>query len=143
MESTLFVDDHVVIASIGDSRAYRLRHAFLKQVTTDHIVHHEGLAELPIEDARAVRPLVQLLTRAVGNALSAEPDVHVEAIAEGDVLLFCSNGLSDALERHAMAEILLDADNLEVACDRVLEATTDADDDVTVVLVQPAPRESP
>jgi serine/threonine protein phosphatase PrpC len=58
-------------------------------------------------------------------------------------LLFCSNGLSDALERHAMAEILLDADNLEVACDRVLEATTDADDDVTVVLVQPAPRESP
>ena len=144
MASTLvgciFVDGHVVVASIGDSRAYRLRHAFLKQMTTDHVVHHDGLAELPIEDARAVRPLVQLLTRAVGNALSAEPDVHVEAVAERDVLLFCSNGLSDVLERHAMAEVLLGADSLEVACDRLVEAVAGADDDVTVVLVRPASR---
>lgn len=146
MASTLvgcvFVDGHVVIASIGDSRAYRLRHAFLKQMTTDHVVHREGFAELSVEDARAVRPLVQLLTRAVGNALSAEPDVHVEAIAAGDVLLVCSNGLSDALERHAMAEILLGAETLEVACERLVAAAAGADDDVTVVLVRPAPREN-
>lgn len=144
MASTLvggvFADGHVVVGSIGDSRAYRLRHAFLKQVTTDHVVHPDGFIELATGDAQAVKPLVQLLSRAVGSPLSAEPDVHVEAVAEDDLLLFCSNGLSDAIERHAMAEILLGAESLDIACERLISAASGADDDVTVVLARPAPQ---
>lgn len=142
MASTLvggiFVDGYVVIGNVGDSRAYRFRNAFLKQMTADHVVHADGLADQSIEEDA---PLVQLLTRAVGNSPSAEPDVYVEAVDEDDVLLFCSNGLSDVLERYVMAEVLLASERLEVACERLIDAAAGADDDVTVVLARPAPME--
>jgi PPM family protein phosphatase len=142
MASTLvgavFIDGHAVLANVGDSRIYRLRHAFLKQVTDDHVLYREGLACLSREERAAIRPL-QLLTRAVGYSDSVEPASCVEPLASGDVFLLCSDGLSDVLERHKMAEVLARTSDLDHACKALVDAAlaAGAEDDVTVVLVRP------
>lgn len=137
----LFVDDHAVMANVGDSRIYRLRHAFLKQVTEDHVLQREGLSGLSPEEIAALRPL-QLLSRAVGYRDFAEPDLVTERLSAQDVFLLCSNGLSDVLERHQMAEVMARASSIEDACNLLVEAAVaaGADDDVTAVLVQPGMR---
>jgi protein phosphatase len=135
----LFVEGHAVIGNLGDSRVYRLRHAFVKQVTCDHVLQPDGFARLSAEEADLVRPLVQLLTRAVGHHSEAEPDLSVEALQPEDAFLFCSNGLSDMLERHRIGEVLSRATSLEHGCELLVQTAlaAGADDDVTVLLVQP------
>lgn len=135
----VFVDSHVVVASVGDSRAYRLRRTRLKQVTADHVAYHDELTGLSEEDISAVRPLLQRLTRAVGHQDGGEPDLWVQPASAEDLFLFCSNGLSDVLERSRIGELLLDCESLESACDRLISAarSAGAEDDVTVVLARP------
>lgn len=142
MASTLvgavFIDGLAVMANVGNSRIYRMRHTFLELVTDDHVLHREGLASLSREERAAIRPL-QLLTRAVGYTDSVEPALCVEPLASGDVFLLCSDGLSDVLARHQMAEVLARTTDLEHACRTLVDTAlaAGAEDDVTVVLVQP------
>jgi serine/threonine protein phosphatase PrpC len=136
-----FVGGYAVIGGLGDSRLYRLRHELLKQVTTVHRTHQGGeLAGLSTEEAAAVRPLVQRLTRAVGHRGTLEPDVSVEPLWPQDLFLLCSNGLSDVLDGHRIAELMLSCQTLEEACERLVATAIEAgaDDDVTAVLVRPA-----
>ena len=86
-------------------------------------------------------PLTQLLTRSVGHREEVEPDIWTEAILTDDLYLFCSDGLSDALEGSAMAKALQEAVTLEDACKRLvaMAVSAGATDDVTAVLVRPVP----
>jgi protein phosphatase len=66
-------------------------------------------------------------------------DLSVETLQPNDVFLFCSNGLSDVLERHEIGQTLSRATSLEHACDLLVDAAAavGAGDDVTVALVRP------
>jgi protein phosphatase len=127
-----------VIASVGNSRVYRLRHAVLTRLTEDHVVKRAGLSSLSREDVAALRPL-QLLTRAVGFADSFAPDIVTESLMPEDLFLLCSNGLSDVLERHEIGALLARATCLDEACEllAIRAVEVGADDDVTVLLVRP------
>lgn len=69
----VFVGGYAVLASVGDSRAYRLSRTSIRQVTRDHLHETDALALLSDEDKSAVRPLVQRLTRAVGQKRVRNP----------------------------------------------------------------------
>jgi serine/threonine protein phosphatase PrpC len=135
----LFVDAYVVIGNLGDSRAYRVRRACAEQLTRDHLVHHEGLSDLSADDARALRPLLQLLTRAAGHKKEAVPELSVEPLLPGDLFVFCSNGLSPALEIPSVWESFDRQASLEERCDALFKRAGPTEDDATVVIVQPSP----
>lgn len=69
--------DHLVVANLGDSRAYLLRDGSPRQLTEDH----SG------EMAHAI-------TRFVGDPRGVQPDVFVEELRPGDRLILCSDGLT-------------------------------------------------
>lgn len=140
----LFTDAHFVVASVGHSRVYRLRHGFLKQVTSDHVASREGVEALAEDDRSALRPLLQLLTRAVGGERTMEPDVLVERLTSGDIFLFCSNGLSDVVSPERIVQVILASGTLAEACEGLVATAQaqGADDDVTAILVDPSARTS-
>jgi serine/threonine protein phosphatase PrpC len=96
--------DRLVIGHVGDSRVYRLRGGALAQLTRDHSVYQEMLDQgfdLPaIHDF----PYRNMITRALG--VQAAPEVDSYTLAEGDVYLLCTDGLSGPVPDARMAEIL-------------------------------------
>jgi len=112
---------HAAIAHVGDSRAYRLRHRTLEQLTEDHRLVEDarraGLSESEVE---------QLPPRVITAALGVRAAPRIELVGlkvePGDLFLLCSNGLSDEVEREEMERILLaNADDVNAAARALVE----------------------
>ncbi len=91
-------DDSVLLAHVGDSRAYRLRDGELRQMSKDHSVVAELIknGEITEEEAKT-HPQRHLITRALGTASRVEPDISRFSRKEGDIWMLCSDGLSQYL----------------------------------------------
>jgi PPM family protein phosphatase len=100
-------DDRIAFANVGDSRAYLLRGDELRRLSEDHSVVAELIASGQISPEEAERhPQRNVVTRALG----ADPQVEVDTFwldaAPGDVLLLCSDGLTDMASETEIAEHL-------------------------------------
>jgi len=117
--------DQVLVAHVGDSRAYLVRAHRARQITTDHSLVAQLVArnQLSPEEARS-DPRRNVVTRSVG--VGPDLDVDVVAVGEplkgGDTLVLCSDGLhgqmsDDEIAGFAMGESLPDAcrDLIELA----------------------------
>lgn len=100
---------------VGDCRMYQLRTGQIQQLTKDHTVAARrarlGLAK---KDPRN-DPNRSILTRSLGRDLIAAVDQIETRIAQGDVLLVCSDGLYNVLEDAEMAAIVGDLSAAEAA----------------------------
>lgn len=87
-------DDRLVIAQVGDSRAYLLRDGDLRQLTTDHTWVQDSVdaGVLSPEEART-HPQRHVVTRALGQAEDVTVDVIAGPLRAGDVVILCSDGL--------------------------------------------------
>ena len=88
------------VAHVGDSRAYSVRDGKILQITEDHSLVQEMVRRGELTPDQAMRhPNKNLITRALGVAI----DVHIDYIEaefnEGDVLLICSDGLSNYVSK--------------------------------------------
>ncbi len=97
----------VYIANVGDSRAYVMRDKELVQITKDHSVVEEMVANGTItpEEARN-HPQRNIITRAIGADPHTEADIFEYEYFAGDVLILCSDGLSSMLTDTEIQEIL-------------------------------------
>lgn len=128
----------VVFCHVGDSRGYLYRNDSLEQVTTDHSVVQQLVEEgiLTKEEAR-LAPNRNIITRAIGAEPTVVADVVERDLEDGDVLLLCSDGLSDLLSPTEIESIVRDhAEDLASAATQLVDAANDAGgtDNVTVVL---------
>ncbi|MGH9057586.1 MAG: Stp1/IreP family PP2C-type Ser/Thr phosphatase, partial [Acidimicrobiales bacterium] len=131
-------DGRLAAVNVGDSRLYRLHDGELQQVTADHNLVAEMVAEGRLSQEEAeVHPRRNIMTRALG----VDPDVPVDLFAldaqPGDRYLLCSDGLprevADALIESLLRRL---ADPQEVASELVDEAKRrGGSDNVTVVVV--------
>jgi serine/threonine protein phosphatase PrpC len=137
MGSTLamlrFANERVVIAHVGDSRAYRLRGGELAQLTIDHSLVSQMIAAGMQPDASF--PWRHVITRALGTP-NAEPDIQSESVRAGDVYLLCSDGLYEPLAPATIAK-LLDAPP-KLACHALVDAAYAAGsrDNISAVVVR-------
>lgn len=100
------VRDHsLLVANVGDSRAYLLRKGEISQITHDHSLVGEMLRAGTMTETEAQQSKFQnRLTRSVGGALSLEVDVYPPIeLQPGDTILLCTDGLT----RYATAQDLL------------------------------------
>lgn len=87
--------ERLAIANVGDSRAYRLRDGHLEQLTVDHNLVSELVAEGQLRpDEAETHPQRHVLTRALGVYPDVEVDVLLTDPGAGDRFLLCSDGLS-------------------------------------------------
>lgn len=104
-----FTGHVVVIGHAGDSRAYLLRQGRLQQLTRDHSLLQEqiDMGLMHPEDPSATQ-VKNLVTRALGVDLGMQPEIAMHPVLPGDVLMLCSDGLSDMLSDNRIQTILND-----------------------------------
>jgi len=128
----------VAVAHVGDSRAYRLRKGRLDLLTQDHTWVNEQVVAgfLSVEQAR-VHPLKNVITRALGGENEIVVDIREVEVAEGDLFLLCSDGLTTMLTDPDIFKTVNLDNGLEEACRGLVDAANSRGglDNVTVVLV--------
>ena len=131
-------DDRVAVAHVGDSRLYRFRDGQLEQLTQDHTMLEELIAKGFYSREEALQQVRRnILTRAVGTGDLITVDLLDEPLAVGEILLLCSDGLTDMLSDDEIRLTLLEfADRLEEAADKLIAKANErgGKDNVSVVL---------
>lgn len=95
MTAAMLEGERLVIAQVGDSRAYLLHQGKLQQLTRDHSLMADMIeaGQLTPEEART-HPQRSVITRALGSDAHLQPDIYEINVETGDRLLICSDGLS-------------------------------------------------
>lgn len=128
-----------VLAHMGDSRAYLFREGVLERLTEDHALGETLLRMGQISEEEAKEhPGRHMLTRNVGMAGGAGPEVGLLTLKEGDRLLLCSDGLSTMVEALHIAEILASEPEPAGVCETLVRAANRAggEDNITAVVLQ-------
>ncbi len=137
-------DGRVVIANVGDSRAYLLRDGNLRRLSEDHSVVAELIASGQISEDEAERhPQRSVITRVLGAESSVQVDIFWLDAADGDVLLLCSDGLTTMVPETRIAELLATAGGCEAIAQSLVDAALAAggEDNVTAVLFRVGTRD--
>jgi protein phosphatase len=125
------------LAHVGDSRAYRMRADRLEQLTEDHSLVG-GLVRLgKLTPAEAEQhPQRSVILRAVGVEPSVEVDLAEHDLADGDVYLLASDGLTSMVRDEVIEEALRMAASLDEAAEMLiaLANASGGDDNITAVL---------
>jgi protein phosphatase len=138
----LLADGGLVVGHVGDSRAYVVREGALLRLTRDDSLVQELLDRgLVSTEQAAVHPGRSVVLRTI-NGEPVEAHVSVVEVADGERLLVCSDGLTDAVDEATIARLLAAAPDPGAACAALLDATlaAGAPDNVTCVVgdVHPA-----
>ncbi len=136
-------DGRVVLANVGDSRAYLLRDGNLQRLSEDHSVVAELIASGQIsEDEAEHHPQRSVITRVLGADSNVDVDIFWLDAADGDVVLLCSDGLTTMVPEPRIAELLSSPDSCEQIAQTLVDAAVAAggEDNVTAVLFRVGPR---
>ena len=137
--AALEVGDEILIASVGDSRAYVYESGQLIAVTEDQTWVHEVGRRLGIdEESLKTHPMRHVLTMAIG--VSPQLRIHTYALSPrpGTQLLICSDGLHGVVGEDVIGGSLASESELEVKCQTLIEAARAAGgpDNITTVLLR-------
>ncbi|MCS6882570.1 MAG: Stp1/IreP family PP2C-type Ser/Thr phosphatase [Oscillochloridaceae bacterium] len=134
------------LAHVGDSRAYLLNPAGVTgegstwtQLTIDHtlVARLVDIGQLTPEEAR-VHPRRHMLYRSLGADPVTEVDALSQALAAGDVLVLCSDGLVNYVADGELAQIVLETPGEDQACERLITLANQrgGQDNISVVIAR-------
>ncbi len=152
--SAWIIGDKVHTAYVGDSRIYLIRGGRIQQMTVDHTWVQEAIEKnvLTPEDARE-HPNVHVIRRYLGSPVPPEPDFRMKLFNDesdqhaennqgmqlqpDDVLLLCSDGLTDLVWNDEILEVIRSKPNLKEAANALIELANSrgGHDNITVVLI--------
>lgn len=135
------IGKYLQVANVGDSRLYLVGKKGIRQVTRDHSLVEEmiRLGGLSREDARK-HPDKNIITRAIGAKDEVEPEFFTEELEPGDIILMCSDGLSNMLEDKEIEKIVQNEEPAEMKekAEALINAANNngGKDNIAVVLVK-------
>jgi protein phosphatase len=139
MAAVLIMDNTAYIANVGDSRVYLMEGEHLKQITTDHSLVAALVAAGEItQEEIYTHPRRNIITRCLGTEQEVKVDVFVEELKKGRSLSLCSDGLWEMVRDNDIKEVLLKADNAQMACERLIEVANQNGgvDNISVIVVK-------
>ncbi len=140
MTAATVIGDELVVAQVGDSRAYLLHDGVLQRLTRDHSLVAELVQQGRITEEEArYHPQRSVITRALGSDPAMRPDIYSLNVVAGDRLMLCSDGLYSMVDDAKIADIMRTQPDPQGCCDILVnEAISNGGlDNVTVVVVDP------
>lgn len=131
-------EDTLYVANIGDSRLYLMREE-LQQITTDHSLVEEMVKIGNITESEArVHPQKNIITRALGIDEKVQADYFELQVRQGDVILLCSDGLTNMVEDEEIEYTIRHTESLEEIGNILIDKANinGGSDNITAVLVQ-------
>ncbi len=133
-------EDTAYIGHVGDSRAYLIRLSEISQITKDHSLVNEYLKRgMMGPDEVDTHPLKHVLSRALGTAPHVEVDILPLPLQPGDILLLCSDGLTNTVPAQTIFKTIQQHEgSLDKACQALIDEANAKGgiDNITVVIVQ-------
>ena len=133
-------ENKMCVANVGDSRLYVVGEREIRQITRDHswveeMVRRGGLKR---EQAR-IHPDKNIITRAIGVQEDLEVDFFKVTLKPGEIVLLCSDGLTNMLEDEEIRMILQGQRDLANKAESLIEAANNngGKDNIAVVLIDP------
>ncbi len=127
------------IAHVGDSRCYRLRGGRLERLTRDHSLVEEEIRLGRLTPAQAaISPMRNVITRAVGTAPTAAPEVSPIDLSAGDVYLLTTDGLIHDVSEARIEQLMRSVGDLKRLAAALVDAANRAggNDNITCLLVR-------
>ena len=137
LEICLIYNNKVFIGHVGDSRIYRIRKEFIRKLTQDHSYVQKLVKEGTITKEQAVHhPQKNMLMKALGCNAFVEPDVMVKGFLKDDILIMCSDGLTNLVSQEELYENA--TKNIEQATKDLVALANDRGgyDNITVVIIK-------
>jgi len=142
METTVtmvVIEDAIAhFSHVGDSRLYLYRDQKLRRLTRDHtVVQKEIDAGRLTPELAKLAPSRDVLTQSIGAQGAIEPVTSTRPVDPGDILLLCTDGLTDVLDDTQISKVMLKNPVEELPFVLVDSATSaNAVDNITVVVLQ-------
>ncbi len=125
-------------AHVGDSRLYRLRGATLDQITEDHTWVNKAskLGVISLDQVKT-HPWRHVLSQCLGRPDLADISIQKLELQPGDRLLLCSDGLTEEVSDHLIAELLKNTRACEKVTTKLIASAKDngGRDNITVVVI--------
>lgn len=138
------VGHYAYVANVGDSRLYLIDENKISQITKDHSLVEEmvRMGEISRDDARN-HPDKNIITRALGAGRDVDVDFFDIRLTPGDILLLCSDGLSNMVADEDIRQVIRTSETLEETGRRLVSMANDngGRDNIAVVLVEPETKE--
>ncbi len=136
--AALVSDAALLVAHLGDSRAYRLRSGHLELLTRDHNLGNALRDEGVVHDGAEDIPEYHVLRRFVGMDQPLPPDVGAFDLRQRDRYLLCSDGLTNMLDEGEIAEVLRAETPCEQICRQMVSRANEAGgyDNITVIVAE-------
>ncbi|MEE9435800.1 MAG: protein phosphatase 2C domain-containing protein [Candidatus Adiutricales bacterium] len=132
-------EDDLLVAHVGDSRAFRFRGGELSRLTLDHKLAEDPQFQGLINyDSTTVSTLGHTITRAMGIKEEVMPDLDRVPLEEDDIYLLCSDGLTDLVSEEMITQVLSLDEELDKKAKYLIELALagGGKDNVTVALAQ-------
>jgi serine/threonine protein phosphatase PrpC len=134
-----FLDDHLIIGHVGDSRCYRVRGTELVQLTEDHSLINDYIRMKRVTPEEAENwPHKNVIVRALGMKESVQVDILTQTPKVGDTYLLCSDGLTGMIKDDQLQHILQSEKDVDRAVERLIEAANEEGgvDNISCVLAR-------
>ena len=137
LEICLIYNNKAYIGHVGDSRIYRVRKQFIRKLTQDHSYVQKLVKEGTITKEQAEHhPQKNTLMKALGCNAFVEPDVMVKGFLKDDIIIMCSDGLSNLVDQETIYEMA--SKNIEQGTKDLVQLAKDRGgyDNITVVIIK-------
>ena len=132
--------DVLQVANVGDSRLYIVNHREIRQITRDHSLVEEmvRMGGIGRDEARN-HPDKNIITRAVGADDVVKPDFFTVKLNRGDIILMCTDGLTNMLEDEEIRMILEESRDMVEKAEELVKAANEkgGKDNISVILIDP------
>ena len=139
MVAATLMGHYLQVANVGDSRLYIVNDE-IRQITRDHSLVEEmvRLGGINEEEARH-HPDKNIITRAIGVKEDVEADFYEFSLKKGDIILMCSDGLSNMIEDEEIFAIVKGARDIVEAGQNLIDRANEngGNDNISVVLAEP------
>lgn len=131
---------YLEVANVGDSRLYLVNDK-IEQVTVDHSLVEEMIRMGGIDRASArTHPDKNIITRAIGAGDTVEADFFYLELNAGDIVLLCSDGLTNMVEDSVIQEIVRGKGSLKERAEALVQKANDngGRDNISVIIIEPS-----
>ncbi len=130
--------DQLLVANVGDSRAYLVRGQQIEQITQDHSWVNEQVEAglLTLEEARH-HVYRNIITRSMGNRPDVLVDIFTQTVEPGDTIVLCSDGLSNEIEDQEITDIV-SHDDARAAAQKLIDLANErgGPDNITTLVIK-------
>lgn len=132
-------DDVLYVANVGDSRLYLIDKG-ITQVTKDHSLVAEmvRVGTIAADEAR-LHPDKNIITRAIGAASEVEIDFFEVELKPGDIILMCTDGLTNMVEDDEICRIVRSSRDVAQIAEELIKMANHngGKDNIGVVIIEP------